>query len=217
MRFSESGAISYPCTTEGTWVLRDRMMLAKRCELTPVREYLIQAPRIHTAKNYIVEYPKVFGEKNLRGLRRWLRIRKLQMFASYETKCSLQQDPVIQVFIYTLTTLCLHNFDYILTLTTLWLQFDYILTLATLWLELFSACDPTWTGDELLQLAQEYHAARFGGNSALDVGICGFWDVQGAVHEPAQREIVLYSNSKEIGGRARSGQHECTFYGTLSV
>ena len=73
-------------------------MLAKRAELEEVKEYIIEDPTKVTARFYVESHREAFSDRNLKGLRTWLRLRKLQRFASLDTKRNLQSDPLLQVF-----------------------------------------------------------------------------------------------------------------------
>jgi len=95
LTFSKSGAISYPFSEESKWLMADRMNLAKRSELERVDSYLIRDPNKETARIWLRDRKKLFGE--LVGLRKWLRLRKLQRFADLESQRRIQSDPFIEV------------------------------------------------------------------------------------------------------------------------
>ena len=98
MRFTKSGALSYPFSAESKWLLADRMNLSRRAELLRVKEYVIQDPVKETAQIWLTRRKKLFSE--LEGLRKWLRYRKLQRFATLESQKAIQRDPFILVSLF---------------------------------------------------------------------------------------------------------------------
>ena len=107
MSWLKSGALSYPFSREGKWVINDRFNLAKRAELEAVDEYIIQDPSKTTAKIYVGNHGSGKGKKlnfddgQMAGIRQWIKFRKLQRFSTMRSQMAIEQHPFIQVLLST--------------------------------------------------------------------------------------------------------------------